>query len=178
MLLRISIRSRLAGGLAAALLGATTLAWAVPADDLREAQKLYGQGKSQPALDKVEVFLRAQPNDAQGRLLKGILLTELKRHADALQVFAALTEDFPELPEPYNNLAVLYAQQGHYEKAKSALELAIQTHPSFTTAHENLGDVYAQLASRAYDRAMQLDKNNTTARAKLALIKDILSARK
>ena len=132
------------------------------ADDLREAQKLYSQGKYQPALDKVEAFLKAEPRDPQGRFLKGLVLTEQKRTNEAIQVFTGLTEDFPELPEPYNNLAVLYASQGNYDKAKSALELAIHTHPSYATAHENLGDIYAQLASRAYDRALQLDKNNTT----------------
>ena len=169
------MKSRLAAVIAASFLGAAALAWAAPADDFREAQKLYGQGRVQPALDKVEVFLRAQPKDAQGRFLKGILLTELKRTDDAIRMFTGLTEDFPELPEPYNNLAVLYAQQGNYDKAKSALELAIHTHPSYATAHENLGDIYAQLASRAYARALQLDKNNAAAQSKLALIKDLFS---
>ncbi|HUP29536.1 MAG TPA: tetratricopeptide repeat protein [Usitatibacter sp.] len=161
-------------GVVAACFGlAVAGAWAAPADDLREAQKLYGQGKVAPALEKVDVFLRAQPRDPQGRFLKGLLLTEQKRTPEAIQVFTGLTEDFPELPEPYNNLAVLYASQGNYEKAKSALELAIHTHPSYATAHENLGDIYAQLASRAYDRALQLDKNNTAAQVKLAMVKDL-----
>src|SRR6266550_3308925 len=99
----------------------------------------------------------------------------LRRVPEAIQVFTGLTEDFPELPEPYNNLAVLYASQGNYDKAKSALELAIHTHPSYATAHENLGDIYAQLASRAYDRALQLDKGNTSAQVKLALVKELFS---
>ncbi|MEO7741669.1 MAG: tetratricopeptide repeat protein [Usitatibacter sp.] len=175
---RIPIKSRFAAVLVAAILAAAAPAGAAPADDLREAQKLYGQGKVQSALDKVEAILGAQSKDAQGRFLKGILLTELKRTAEAIQVFTGITEDFPELPEPYNNLAVLYAQQGNYEKARSALELAIQTYPSYATAHENLGDVYAQLASRAYARALQFDKDNTAAQGKLALIKDLLSSGK
>ena len=170
---------RLAAGLAAAwLLLAGAVAFAAPADDLRDAQKLYNQGKLQPALDKVDEFLKAQPRDPQGRFLKGLVLTEQKRTQEAIQVFTGLTEDFPELPEPYNNLAVLYASQGNYEKAKSALELAIHTHPTYATAHENLGDIYAELASRAYDRALQLDKNNTTAQVKLAMVKDLFSAQK
>ncbi len=152
MLQRISKQGRLAAALFAVFLGAGSPAWAAPADDLKEAQKLYGQGKFQPALDKVDTFLKAQPRDPQGRFLKGLVLTEQKRVPEAIQVFTGLTEDFPELPEPYNNLAVLYASQGNYDKAKSALELAIHTHPSYATAHENLGDIYAQLASRAYDR--------------------------
>jgi tetratricopeptide (TPR) repeat protein len=178
MLHRYPMMSRLAAALAATLIGAASPAWSAPADDLRDAQKLYGQGKVQPAFDKVEVFLKAQPRDPQGRFLKGLLLTEQKRVPEAIQVFTGLTEDFPELPEPYNNLAVLYASQGNYDKAKSALELAIHTHPSYATAHENLGDIYAQLASRAYDRALQLDKNNPTAQVKLSMVKDLFSPQK
>ena len=164
--------------LAAVFIGASSAVFAAPADDLKEAQKLYSTGKLQPALDKVEGFLKTQPKDPQGRFLKGLILTEQKRVPEAIQVFTGLTEDFPELPEPYNNLAVLYASQGNYDKAKAALELAIHTHPSYATAHENLGDIYAQLASRAYDRALQLDKNNTTAQVKLAMVKDLFSSQK
>jgi Flp pilus assembly protein TadD len=178
MLHRIPMKGRLAAAVFAALLGSAAWVWAAPADDLKEAQKLYQQGKLQPALDKIEVYLKTQPKDPQGRFLKGLVLTEQKRIPDAIQVFTGLTEDFPELPEPYNNLAVLYASQGNYDKAKAALELAIHTHPSYATAHENLGDIYAQLASRAYDRALQLDKTNTTAQVKLAMIKDLFSSQK
>ena len=152
--------------------------FAAPADDLREAQKLYSQGKLQPSLEKVDGYLKTQPRDAQGRFLRGLVLTEQKKTQEAIQVFTGLTEDFPELPEPYNNLAVLYASQGNYDKAKSALELAIHTHPSYATAHENLGDIYAQLASRAYDRALSLDKNNTSAQVKLAMVKDLFVSQK
>jgi tetratricopeptide (TPR) repeat protein len=170
------MRPRLLATLAATWFGLASIGTlAAPADDLKEAQKLYGQGKHQPALEKVDAFLRAQPRDPQGRFLKGLLLTEQRRTPEAIQVFTSLTEDFPELPEPYNNLAVLYASQGNYDKAKSALELAIHTHPSYATAHENLGDIYAQLASRAYDRALQLDKNNTAAQVKLSMVKDLFS---
>src|SRR5437764_4803293 len=176
---RKSLIGRLATTLAAVWFGTMACgAWAAPADDLKEAQKLYAQGKLQPALDKVDTFLKVQPRDPQGRFLKGLVLTEQKRTNDAIQVFTGLTEDYPELPEPYNNLAVLYASQGNYDKAKSALELAIHTHPSYATAHENLGDIYAQLASRAYDRALQLDKSNTTAQVKLSMLKDIFSSQK
>ncbi|HZZ93197.1 MAG TPA: tetratricopeptide repeat protein [Usitatibacter sp.] len=178
MLHRNPMWPRLAAILAAALIGAAAPAWSAPADDLRDAQKLYGQGKIQPAMEKVDQFLKEQPRDPQGRFLKGLLLTEQHRTDDAIKVFTGLTEDYPELPEPYNNLAVLYASQGNYDKAKSALELAIHTHPSYATAHENLGDIYAQLASRAYDRALQLDKSNTTAQVKLAMLKDIFSSQK
>lgn len=170
-----SLKVRLLAGSIAALF-AGSLAIAGPLEDRAEAANLYRAGKIDAASAKINAFLAAQPKDPQGRFIKGLILTEQKKINDAIQVFTSLTEDFPELPEPYNNLAVLYASQGNYDKAKAALELAIHTHPSYATAHENLGDIYAQLARRAYDKALQLDKNNPAAQAKLAMVKDLFSA--
>jgi len=164
--------------LLAAFALASAGALAAPADDLRDAQKLYGQGKLPAALEKVEAYIAQQPREPQGRFLKGLVLTEQKKTAEAIQVFTSLNQDFPELAEPYNNLAVLYASQGNYERAKTVLELAIQTHPGYAIAHENLGDVYARLAGRAYDRALQLDKNNPSAKAKSDRVKELLGAQR
>ena len=144
-------------------------------DDLQEATRLLRQGQSAQAMDKVSQFLSAKPKDAQGRFLRGLILVEQNKTTEAIAVFTKLTEDYPELPEPYNNLAVLYASQGQYDKAKTSLEMSIRTHPSYATAYENLGDVYAKLATQAYDKALQLDSNNPTAQSKLSLIRDLFT---
>jgi len=147
----------------------------VRADTLQEASRLMKQGQLGPALEKTDQILASKPKDAQARFMKGLILTEMNRHNDVIAVFTKLTEDYPELPEPYNNLAVLYAQQRQFEKAKNALEMAIRTHPSYATAHENLGDIYARMASQAYDKALQIDSSNASAQSKLALIRDLMS---
>lgn len=152
---------------------AATLSPTAFGDDIDDAQQLVKQGNLSQALDRVNAYLAPRPKDARGRFLKGVILTEQNKSGEAIKVFTALTEDYPELPEPYNNLAVLYASQQQYDKARHALEMAIQTHPSYATAHENLGDIYAKMASQAYDRALQLDKNNAAAQTKLSLIKEI-----
>ena len=143
------------------------------ADEIQDANKLFKQGQLTQALDMVNGYLSNKPKDAQARFLKGLIVNEQGDAMGAIAIFTELTNDYPELPEPYNNLAVLYAGQGQYEKAKVALEMAIRTHPSYATAHENLGDIYAKMASQAYDRALQLDKNNTGTKTKLALIRDL-----
>ena len=147
----------------------------VSADDIQSINKLFKQGQHEQALSRVNAYLSGKPKDAQARFLKGLILAEQGKSNDAIRVFSDLTEDYPELPEPYNNLAVLYASQGQFDKARVALEMAIRTHPSYATAHENLGDIYAKMASQAYDRALQLDRNNTATQTKLALIKDLFS---
>ncbi|OGS90632.1 MAG: hypothetical protein A2Z95_04145 [Gallionellales bacterium GWA2_60_18] len=145
------------------------------ADDIQDANKLFKQGQYSQAMTKVNGYLAGKPKDAQARFLKGLILTEQGQSAEAIKTFSALTEDYPELPEPYNNLAVLYAGQGQYDKAKQSLEMAIRTHPSYATAHENLGDIYAKMASQAYDRALQLDRSNAATQTKLAMIQDLFA---
>ncbi|MEW6677569.1 MAG: tetratricopeptide repeat protein [Pseudomonadota bacterium] len=151
-----------------------SLALAAP-PTVQDAHQALRKGQNTVALQKINSYLEGNPKDAQGRFLKGLILTELGRNGEAIQMFTGLTEDYPELPEPYNNLAVLYAAQADYDRAKQSLEMAIRTHPSYATAHENLGDIYAKMASQAYDKAMQLDKSNVSVQTKLALIQDLFS---
>src|SRR5687768_5339542 len=144
-------------------------------DPLQDANQLFRQGQFDRAMERVNGYLSSRPKDARGRFLKGLILTEQNKPNEAIKVFTDLSQDYPELPEPYNNLAVLYASQGQYDKARNALEMAIRTHPSYATAHENLGDIYAKMASQAYDKALQLDRSNQAAQGKLNLIKDLFS---
>jgi tetratricopeptide (TPR) repeat protein len=128
------------------------------------------QGKYEKALSKLDSHLSSAPQDAEARFTRGAVLVRLNRTDDAIKAFSDLTRDYPQLPEPYNNLAVLYAQQGDYDKARQALEAALASHPGYMTAHENLGDIYAALANAAYTRAQALDPNNTAVKAKLEVM--------
>ena len=154
----------------------TATAAIAQSDELQDANQLLKQGQLDRALDRVDAYLKSRPKDARGRFLKGLILAEQNKPNDAIRIFTDLTEEFPELPEPYNNLAVLYASQGQYDKARTALEMAIRTHPSYATAHENLGDIYAKMASQAYDKALSLDKSNAPLQTKLNLIRDLFSS--
>jgi tetratricopeptide (TPR) repeat protein len=144
---------------------------ASPAVD--EAQALMGKGQLEQALSRLDSHLRSAPQDAEARFTRGLVLVRLNRNPDAIKAFSELTRDYPQLPEPYNNLAVIYAQQGDYDKARDALEAALATHPSYPVAHENLGDIYAALAAAAYNRALSLDQGNASVKAKLSLISQL-----
>jgi tetratricopeptide (TPR) repeat protein len=159
----------------AVLTAALLAAGAVRADEYGDVNQLLRSGKHAEALTKADQYLAGKPKDPQMRFLRGVVLTEAGRTNEAISTFQKLTEDYPELPEPYNNLAVLYAGQAQFDKARAALEMAIRTNPSYATAHENLGDVYAKLASQAYSRALQLDAGNTAVQPKLALIRELFS---
>lgn len=145
------------------------------ADELSDARTLVSSGKHAEALVIADNYLGQKPNDAHMLFLKGLILTEQNQGAKAIAVFTRLTEEYPALPEPYNNLAVLYASAGQYDKARAALESAIRTNPSYATAYENLGDIYAKLASQAYDKALQTHSGSSAAKSKLALVHGLVT---
>ena len=148
-------------------------AWA---DDYADVSRLMRAGQYAEAMTKSDQYLATKPKDPQMRFLRGVIQTETGKTSDAIATFTQITQDYPELPEPYNNMAVLYAGQSQFDKARAALEMAIRTNPSYATAHENLGDVYAKLASQAYSKALQLDGANAGVQPKLALIRTLFSA--
>ena len=143
---------------------------------MAEVSKLLRSGKVVEALGKTNDYLAKHPADPQMRFMKGVLLTEQNKSDEAIAVFTKLTEDYRDLPEPYNNLAVLYAASGQYEKARIALEKAIRTNPSYMTAYENLGDVYGKMASQAYDKALSLGSSSTPAKSKLTMLRTFSSS--
>ena len=155
-----------------ALLGAA----AVHAADYSDITVLLKSGKAADALAKADQRLASAPKDPQLRFLRGVAQADSGKPNDAIATFTQLTQEYPELPEPYNNLAVLYAGQNQLDKARTALEMAIRTNPSYATAHENMGDIYAKLAAQAYNKALQLDATNSAAlNPKLALIRELFA---
>jgi ketosteroid isomerase-like protein len=152
------------------------VAGAVAADPMYEVNQLLKKDKKEQALELIDAWLASRPKDAWGRsitqmrFLKGTLLAQLKRNPEAIRVFQKLIQDYPDLPEPYNNLAALYLAQGRAEDARDILERGLHTDAAYATAYRNLNDVYAQLASQAYDHTLQASKGGQPAPA---LIKDL-----
>ena len=143
------------------------------ADDYADISQLLRANKFAEAMTMVDSKLAVKPADPQLRFLKGVVQRNQGKQTEAIATFTKLTQDYPELPEPYNNLAVLYAAQGQYDKARVTLEMAIRTNPSYATAYENLGDVYARLASQSYNKALLLDNGNVAIPPKLTVLREM-----
>ena len=141
--------------------------------ELAEATAMIREGQYVSAIAKIDGVLAADAKNPQARFLKGVVQTDQHQTDAAIATFQGLTEDYPELAEPYNNLAVIWAQQGKYEQARKALETALVARPDYGIAHENLGDIYARLAGAEYDRAVALEKGNKSAQTKLALVREL-----
>lgn len=126
------------------------------------------------ALVEIDLLLEFSPNNHNLLFLRAVTLTKLEKKDLAIETYNSLIEKFPNLPEPYNNLAVLYAEQNRLLEAKEVLEKALQTNNSYSIAHINLGDVYTRMASDAYRKAFELDKS-PVANNKLQLINELFN---
>jgi tetratricopeptide (TPR) repeat protein len=145
-------------------------------DRLQQVEFLIAKGERERALENVNEFLAANPRDARGRFLKAVILGEQKKTQEAIKLYTDITHDYPDLPEPYNNLAVLHAGIGQYEPARAALEMAIRVKPDYGVAYENLGDIYARMAAESYEKAAKLDRANKSVPLKLKQVNELLSA--
>lgn len=144
------------------------------APTVEQITALVERGELDQAGQQAEAYVKAHPKDPRGRFLQGVVLSRQNRLDEAIAVYSGLVQDYPELPEPYNNLAALYAAQGRYELARDALERAVRAQPTFATAHENLGDIYARLAAQSYARALQLDAGRAGAQRKLKTVNELV----
>jgi Flp pilus assembly protein TadD len=142
---------------------AVLVATPLSAQETRDVERLYRSGDAAQALQRADKAIAEKPRDASMRFLRAVMLTELKRTAEAIEALNKMIEDFPDLPEPYNNLAVLYAAQGRIDSARELLETALRHDPGYAVAQENLGDVFLRLALRAFERASANGRGNEEA---------------
>lgn len=147
-------------------------AWA---DEFAEVQRLLKAGETGAALQRVERAVAATPRDARLRFVHGVILLDLQRDAPAMAVFQRLTEEFPELPEPYNNIALLHARAGRLEAARLALETALRNDPGQLAARQNLGDIHLRLALQAWETVAAATPADVALLRKLRLSRELIT---
>lgn len=146
-----------------------------PQSEAAEVAKLMRSGQEAKALERAETVIRAQPRNLQVRFMRAVMLGDLDRRDEAIAEYEKLTQEYPELPEPYNNLAVLLAAQGKLTQAEALLQHALVAQPDYATAYENLGDVHLARAVDAYERAARHDAGNAALKAKLDATRALLA---
>jgi len=146
----------------------------VQTDAHEEVRKLLRQAQYTGALVWINKALTTHPRDPQMLFWRAFIFERQGQADAALPIYLALTQDYPELPEPFNNLGVLYAARGDYERAKQAFDLALRSNPSYAVAHENLGDVLLHMAQQSYERAMKNDPKLRSPAQKIKLLQPAL----
>ncbi|WP_312261630.1 tetratricopeptide repeat protein [Limnohabitans sp.] len=148
----------------------------VKADVYSDVNRLVVSEQWAKAQTQAEQHLKSQPTDPQMRLLLSRIQDGLGQTAAAMETLQALTQSFPELPEPHNNLAALLARQNRYAEALTALQAAVRARPDYALAQENLGDVYIALAIEAYQNASKAPAAQPRAANKRLAAEQLLKA--
>ena len=142
---------------------------------LDSVRALDGQGRTREALVRLEAEPERLGRDTEARLLHGVLLAKLGRTEEARELYQRLILERPDLPEAYNNLAVMHAAAGDYDTAIEILKQGLATHPSYRTTYDNLTKVYGKLAGEAYSKALG-DERIDAEPLRLALINGVAPA--
>jgi len=140
---------------------------------LDHIRNLLEKRQLKEALQQVDTYLGANEKQPEALFLRGLILFESGRIDESIDVFKLLTQEYPLKPELYNNLAVSYAVKGDYYHARDALQKAIEIYPGYTKAHENLGDIYMNIARQSYEKALQLDPEKKSIHKKLNHINNL-----
>ena len=136
-------------------------------------QLLIENDKHKEALNLTEDYLSRNKSDIKFQFLKGLILARLNRYNDAEKIFYKMAEENPNLPEPLNNLAVIYSIQGEYSKAQEILKKALESNRNYETVYHNLSDLYAKVASRAYNQALGISQTERGPVEKLLFLKEL-----
>ena len=148
-------------------------AWA---NMVAEVQALLAKGDVNAALMRVETALEGQPRDVQNRFMHAVVMMEMKRDDEAFKAFTRLSQEYPELPEPFNNIALLHARAAQFELARQALEAALRNDPGHRAARINLAEVHLLLAVQALDAAAALSPLDARLARKLELARALVSS--
>ena len=146
-----------------------------PSDFPAQVEKLLQGGHPAQALELADLGLKKSTQSAQLRFMRAVSLESLGRVGEAEAELKSLIAAYPEIPEPYNNLAVIEAQQAKLEEALKLLEQALLINPEFALARKNLGDVYLALAMEAYEKAAAKLPRNTVLQQRLRTLQRITS---
>lgn len=129
---------------------------------VQRLENMIAQGQAESALAEIDQRLEQRRAsalsgvDARLVFLRARALAVVGRLDEAREAYEAMTVQFPELPEPWNNLAAIYVAQQEPALAYEALQMAVRTNPDYAVAYANMGDVLLMLAMQAYDKAAQL----------------------
>jgi Flp pilus assembly protein TadD len=158
------------------LLAAAQPAALAQANTVAEIQALIARGDLPGALQRAQLATTNNPRDAQARFLQAVVLMDLLRNTEAAALFTQLTQDYPELADPYNNLALLHVRAQQFQQARVALEMALRNDPTHRTARRNLGQVYLLLASQQWEEVLASGPPDEPLRRKLDAVRQLLAS--
>ena len=145
---------------------------APPWSGYQAAESLATNGNPELALRQLDARLASAPEDRKAAYLKGLILMQLRKSAEAERWFRMMQSNFPDMPQPYNALAVIYDGRGDLPAARQILQELLERHPDQHGARVNLGNIYLKLARQEFEKALKEKPDDAMIRKKLKAIQE------
>ena len=113
------------------------------------------KGDYEGALDIIAKALAKNPKSVQLRFQRCVVLEKSGDTEAARRELNQFTAMYPEIPEPYNNLAAIESSAGNLDKAEELLKTALRLRPAFRNARINLANLYLVRALTNYKEAQE-----------------------
>lgn len=128
---------------------------------VEHAWDLLAKGERKQAIGELHQILKADPRNADARLLLGSILAEDGERAESIAQLTEAVRLRPKSAEASNALGEAYNSFGETKSARGAFEKAVALDPAFAPAQVNLGQVLVaasefSAAANHLDRALQL----------------------
>ena len=124
--------------------------------------RLIVEKEYRDALKQIDLALKANSRNVQLQFKRAVIYSRMGNNRRAKEAFNDLISRYPEIVEPYNNLAAIYASEGNLSKARDLLNKATTVNPNFAMSYENLADLELQspdpdlnMALQNYEKAME-----------------------
>ena len=135
-------------------------------------ERLIREKQFDTALKYIDEGLTRNPISAQLKFQKSVLFEAQGRTDLAEKELESFIKTFPEIPEAYNNLARYATNRGDFKRAEQLLSEALALRPSYTTARENLANLYLAQAVQSFKIASK--NGSRTASRRLSALQELL----
>ncbi|ETD69199.1 hypothetical protein V757_09360 [Pelistega indica] len=135
---------------------------------------LLTAGKFDSALIEIAKLKKPQGNITQPTVNVQLLFLEARAYAGkgdiqkAMSIYRDMTSKYPELAEPWNNMAAIQINIGSLEEALESLKMAIAIRPNYPIANQNIGLIYTALAKQSFETAARQGIKGASIRAQQA----------
>lgn len=137
--------------------------------------KLIGRRDYDAALALIAEGLKANPHSAELRFQRCVVYERMGDRERAKNALEQFIRTYPEIPEPYNNLAGIYSREGNLTRAEDLLVQAVALRPDFALAHTNLGNLYLAKAKNAYNTAIKTGGDKQKLKNRVEAVDKILA---
>ena len=146
----------------------------IDASSLNAAITYRKSHQFEKAIKEIEKYLKKNPNDRNGLFIKALILTDIERYPESIDIFEKLIKKYPATPELYNNIGTVLAYSGKYDESQKAFQKALHLMNNYRSAHKNIDSLKF---ATDYINFLKKSSYNAESHSKTTILRSILATK-